>query len=318
MFVFNKDLFGELSPVYLIAKLLTEGSNNRIDVTYYDVAGLIAGVLAGNALIGLRGGFTPADWRRMADNVGALTQLNPGQAPEGSFVTVTPWGDEPIVLHKTITDFLTYRNRQAPDLKTIAVSGVGSSALGSAALAWSVANGLNEPVAAIVAGCGMNDWISEGVGGYYGLGLSATIRPHLHAALWSRGGAPIPPEGIFSPGDPDTNTLHQLLLSDDTHEITRFVGHSKGCLSIEAALQGVPKQRRQGIKLLNFGCAVPKPAGIGEITQFVGLFDRLGLRNCWGNQADAYPFSTHTTNPWRPDAMPVTALTALMRLMKRL
>lgn len=64
----------------------------------------------------------------------------------------------------TPEDFL----RHAPSANALAIAGVGSSALGAAAFARNVADGLGEPVAAVVSGYGLADVLTEALGGFFG------------------------------------------------------------------------------------------------------------------------------------------------------
>jgi hypothetical protein len=58
----------------------------------------------------------------------------------------------------------------AVDIATI--TGVGSSALGSAALAWDISVALQKPVLAIVAGYGVADVFLQALGGWFAFGLT--------------------------------------------------------------------------------------------------------------------------------------------------
>ena len=72
---------------------------------------------------------------------------------------------------ETLPDFLDWHRAatQAPTVVTL--TGVGSSALGSAAFAWDVAEALAQPVIAIVPGYGVADAALQAMGGWFGFGL---------------------------------------------------------------------------------------------------------------------------------------------------
>src|SRR5271157_1420464 len=69
------------------------------------------------------------------------------------------------------------------DVEAIAVTGVGSSALGSAAFAWNVSEALHKPVAAIVPGFGLADLVPQALVGWLGFGMIDFLRRTIHATL---------------------------------------------------------------------------------------------------------------------------------------
>src|SRR6478752_5916876 len=64
---------------------------------------------------------------------------------------------------------IAYQETRDVDIATI--TGVGSSALGSAALAWDISVALEKPVLAIVPGYGVADVVLQGLGGWLAFGL---------------------------------------------------------------------------------------------------------------------------------------------------
>lgn len=250
--------------------------------------------------------------------------------PEGTVMVVDP--------ATGLIEFLDHgESDEMPDFKgfleehgvdTVTITGVGSSAMGSAAFAWDVATALGRPVAAIVAGYGIADVISEGMGGFYVFGLrkalrrltqqilEATVPPVASpgnrlarkaarsvAAADRRADALAPDAGedAYETGSPDTDILHALLVAGG---IRMVVGHSKGALSIEHALAG---SGRTDVKVITLGCVVD-PTAIPGARQYVGSFDALGLLNSWGNRPTAFLPTHHSTNAWIPAAIPVRAV----------
>ena len=69
------------------------------------------------------------------------------------------------------------------DVEAIAVTGVGSSALGSAAFAWNVSEALHKPVAAIVPGFGLADLVPQALVGWLGFGMLDFLRRTTQATL---------------------------------------------------------------------------------------------------------------------------------------
>src|SRR5262249_8485344 len=155
-------------------------------------------------------------------------------------------------------------------IRTVSVTGVGSSALGSVAFAWNISTALGEPVAAIVPGYGMADVVQQALGGWFGFGMYnfwvkqvaqevlaytapgvANIGRRLmktapgHAEALS--GAP-----IFRRGNGSSDVLHAIL--EKMPGISRLCGHSKGALVIENAINDLLPEVTQGLHILTFGC----------------------------------------------------------------
>ena len=120
-------------------------------------------------------------------DVGALTDdeiillENNQYIVEGCMLVVPP-SEDIIALNKeykgeksiknfSISDFLTRQKNHDTQIDAVVVAGVGSSAVGTAALARSLANYLGRCVAGIVSGRGLTDVVSEGMGGWFGLGV---------------------------------------------------------------------------------------------------------------------------------------------------
>jgi hypothetical protein len=147
-------------------------------------------------------------------------------------------------------------------IEVLAVAGVGSSVLGTAALARSVADHYGRDVAGIVTGYGLADVVLEGLGGwfYYGAverlryqveqGVDRAFTPRAPAAPpAARAAAPgtavrgrglVPdlgyPLGSFDVlGNSDVRALHDILLAGPP-KLRLLVGHSKGNLLISFVL----------------------------------------------------------------------------------
>jgi hypothetical protein len=74
---------------------------------------------------------------------------------EGSIIVVPPSNSNRQIRHYKSP--LRFMNKEGPTICAIAVAGVGSSALGTAALARNIADALNTDVAGIVTGYGLSD-----------------------------------------------------------------------------------------------------------------------------------------------------------------
>ena len=92
--------------------------------------------------------------------------LSPLVGPEGTITVVSPRGGG-IRHYKSSLGFML---EQGDRIEIVAVAGVGSSALGTAALARNVADHFKRDVAGVITGYGMADVALEGLGGwfYYG------------------------------------------------------------------------------------------------------------------------------------------------------
>ena len=99
-------------------------------------------------------------------------KLSPLVDREGSIIVVPPSNsDRQIRYYKSALRFM---NKEGPTVRAIAVAGVGSSALGTAALARNIADALNTDVAGIVTGYGLSDVVTEAFGGWLAFGASAS------------------------------------------------------------------------------------------------------------------------------------------------
>ena len=82
--------------------------------------------------------------------------------------------------------------------------------------------------------------------------------------------------------------LHALL----EHRATPFrllVGHSKGALQTNNAIQSLPAERTQGLCVVTLGCPIAENVAGVIYHQYLGLFDALGRLNAWGHWPDRWP-----------------------------
>ena len=73
--------------------------------------------------------------------------------------------------YQSVGKFLEPPYQETRDVDIATITGVGSSALGSAALAWDISVALEKPVLAIVPGYGVADVVLQGLGGWFAFGL---------------------------------------------------------------------------------------------------------------------------------------------------
>jgi hypothetical protein len=300
-------------------------TNTALDVLFYDVGAFTAEMFKRGALVDTHiaadnEGGSAAERNPLLDrlDLGALTN------PEGSILVVDALKPPYVQRFDDMTDFLAYANAPSgAGLRSVSITGVGSSALGSAAFAWNASSALNEPVAAIIPGYGLADVVPQALGGWFGLGLHdwlqsvtqsylaatapslaqmgrrfARTSPH-HARAAT--GAP-----VFEHGSAASDDLHGVLL--DAPRITRVIGHSKGSLAIANALRSLPPERTRDIRVVTFGCAIAEELKHCGYAQFLGVLDGLGVLNSWGHQAEERPLAHHSTNSFIPLSLPVKAL----------
>ncbi len=227
-----------------------------------------------------------------------------------------------------------FPRRAFSKLKTVSfagvtVAGVGSSALGTAALARQLADALGEPVLGVISGRGMQDLVSEALGGWFVFRTENMVGEVFDA--WRRMGEGLPSFGAASRpaeggslegyygGSADSNSL--LALLNQLPDKVRFlVGHSKGNAVIANALRGlllrrpIEAARLSGLEILTLGAAVGFPAGFDKVFQAIGATDAFGAMN-----SDALPDlqvagALHHLNPEIPCFLPLAdALAALPR-----
>jgi hypothetical protein len=300
-------------------------TNTTLDMLFYDVAAFTAEMFRRGSVVDAHiragtGGHTDADRNPLLNrlDLGALTN------PEGSILVVDARQPPYVQRFDDMTEFLAHANGpSAQSLRSVSITGVGSSALGSAAFAWNASSALGEPVAAIIPGYGLADVVPQALGGWFGLGLhdwlQSTTQSFLAAAAPSLAqigrqlarssprharapsGAP-----VFEHGSAASDDLHGVL--QDAPRIARVIGHSKGALAIANALRSLPPERTRDIAVVTFGCAIAEELKHCGYTQFLGVLDGLGALNSWGHQPEQRPLAHHSTNSFIPLSLPVPAL----------
>jgi len=241
--------------------------------------------------------------------------------PEGSLLVVGR-DEPPGILHfRSVDDFLASTDATADATRIVTITGVGSSALGSAALAWDVARAFGEPVLAIVPGYGVADALLQGLGGWFGYGLHDALKTKTMlqktlaaatpavASVGRRLSAPYEPKvagaPIFEHGSGSADVLHALL---GKRTFKALVGHSKGALAIGNALGSFDEERIRGLLVITFGCPIATAVPTVRYAQFLGLLDALGILNSWCHSPSTWIESVHTTNSLAPLNMPVVDL----------
>jgi hypothetical protein len=93
--------------------------------------------------------------------------------------------------------------------------------------------------------------------------------------------------------------------------IDRVFGHSKGVLAIKNGLQSLPRETTQRLHIVTFGCSIAEDTPTAGYSQFLGLFDGLGLLSSWGSPSHTLIPAHHSTSTSIPLSMPVSVLTRL-------
>jgi len=268
---------------------MLRAANNVLDLLFYDIHTI------------------PAEKRR---------ELLRWSDPDGSILVVHPGhGVEREVKHfEQIDKFLA--SPEAKELDVVAIAGVGSSALGTAALAANVADALNRPVVGIVSGYGLADAVAEGLVGWFVLHRSNQLRQFIDAwfapltPALRKISADTQPNGdprrlvAYVRGLPETDCLNRLLSLPDSC-IRKMIGHSKGNLSIATALDNLTAEDWQKLcprlTVTTLGALVQLPSLLAETRQFMGMLDGFGLLNSTLPQMALFvPWATHTLNTRLP------------------
>lgn len=307
----------ELAPLFVRPALnACRAFNTALDAAFYDVPALT------RALLDLGDEIVTTEPRNAPTPKGQI-DLSADTDPEGSLLVVDPTTPPYVTAWKDVTAFIAAQKSVAEPIAVASITGVGSSALGSAALAWNVAIGLGKPVLAIVPGYGVADAMLQGMGGWFGFGVydqlhaksrlqdylammapkTATVGRRLSAS--APGSKTLNDAPVFRTGCGSSDVLHALM---EALPIDCVVGHSKGALSIANALHALAPGRTNGVKVITLGCPIAEDLPGAIYRQFLGRFDALGAMNAWGRLPDTWVAAGHSTNTAEPFSMRVADL----------
>jgi hypothetical protein len=200
---------------------------------------------------------------------------------EGGVLIVTPEAGDPIRFLPTPEEFLAMPERP----RALAVAGVGSSAIGTAAFARNVALALGKPVAGVVSGYGMRDMMAEAMGGWFWFRARNLLFHDRSAAARA---ALVTGDGLSVLRDaysPDTVALTGLFQANEP-AFDIIAAHSKGNLSVAEALYlsldaapAAAKRLMRGAHIITMGAAIYMPDQCRRVTDILGSGDWFGRMN---------------------------------------
>ncbi|WP_317932921.1 hypothetical protein [Halioxenophilus sp. WMMB6] len=210
---------------------------------------------------------------------------------EGSLVIVPPGASGRAIQHRqSAAEFLA---KDSKAVSALVVAGVGSSVLGTAALARNVANAYQIDVAGIVSGHGYLDLLSEALGGFFFYGYTDHYRQlarhfcNTFALGCRRAFARSPRPALNEQAGyaRDVSALIEILNADFAN-LKLLVGHSKGDLILDYALERFVAGCRPGrralfarLQVVTFGAVVDIPKRFRRVHQFIGDMDPFGWLN---------------------------------------
>ncbi len=242
-------------------------------------------------------------------------KLSPWLAAEGTILIVPPSGTQSVSVCVNEDDFAS---KGGADIRALAVAGVGSSALGSAAFARNVADAFGEPVAAVVSGYGLADLVTEAAGGWFWFGTLNSLRHEFEILDQLTRNADQMHPFLATSAAPaslgrlslDTRTVG-LLLSDKRFQFSLLTGHSKGNLVISEALyelNAAAKKPRDDTWLVTISAVIAMPPRFTRIIDVIGQLDWFGALNSRLDLGveDRPPLAWHHTNTELPLSLHVT------------
>jgi len=243
--------------------------------------------------------------------------VSPWLAAEGAMLVVPPRDNGALKIFSSV-DALALQ--YGGSIRTLAVAGVGSSALGSAAFARNIADAIDEPVIAVVSGYGLADLAAEALGGYYWFGGLNAVR-HAFEGLDRQRESGRVEEPLTQTTD---FSLFQLsrdvrsiiaLLQHESLQIELLTGHSKGNLVISEALYELRRRDKTTLQqiganatIVTMSAKVCMPVDCIKVVDVVGSLDNLGILNSRPDISTDYtvPNAWHHTNTELPMHLPVT------------
>jgi hypothetical protein len=290
------------AQVFNLFKLPIKERNQVIDAAFYDV-----------------GALAPDE----------RAKLSPLVDLKGTIIVVSPQAAGRPIRH--YTNALRFMLKEGDGIGGIAIAGVGSSALGTAALARNIADVYGIDVAGIITGYGIADVVTEALGGWFFYGQIDRFRhaaeqavenlftplpeaplPRADAPGTESFNLPVDSRFLFPGNNSDVGTLLDILIARPRN-LRVLVGHSKGNLLISFVLHhmvdelgGERHPLYDDLRLVTLGAVVDLPGQFAHRQQFLGQLDWFGGINSELDVAhETVPGAGHHLNPRIPYAMPV-------------
>lgn len=205
--------------------------------------------------------------------------------PEGASRSIEPFA--------SVTDALKAAKSR---LVGVAVPGVGSSSLGAASLARTVANSLGGDVLAVICGFGVTDALSEALGGWFfygyldrfkhqldGLMAKVEVSSPAAAAATGVGGDLTMVATRNSVAEPLDVAVLNAVLKSAPPKLKLIVGHSKGSLLIDYALEAFVRSQRgqhsqlyDSLSIVTVSAISSLPGEFKNAHQVIGSLDTFG------------------------------------------
>jgi hypothetical protein len=241
-------------------------------------------------------------WDSFFYDVGALTdteRLEQSLAPdkEGAVIVVSPSAKNVAIRHYSSAEEM--QKKEYESIEAVVVAGVGSSTVGSAALARTVADAINGEVAAIVSGYGAADLLQEAMGGWFFYGHTDRFKHQTEVTMekvaqTSPAAAAVTGYGLQYhermtdagiPTQLDSGALSSILEAMPP-KLRLLVGHSKGSLLIDYVLEkfvrqqkGKPHKYYDGLAIVTVSTVVALPRVFKKTRQIIGTLDWFGGMN---------------------------------------
>ncbi|MEB3189322.1 MAG: hypothetical protein VKL42_03145 [Snowella sp.] len=236
-----------------------------------------------------------------------ISDFSPLLDREGSIIVIPPQSsNKKISRYPNVSSFL---ESELDNIRIVAIAGVGSTALGTAALARNIANVYEIDVVGIVSGYGVSDLITEALGGWFFYSATDAIRHEIREAL-NRFSVDNQTESERNllPIAQDVNALIKILNASPPN-LSLLVGHSKGDFLLDFALENFVKKLNgtshpyfENLQIATFGAVADFPPEFKNVHQFLGAIDWFGginsrldvhhikVPNAWHHLNSVFPF----------------------------
>jgi hypothetical protein len=224
-----------------------------------------------------------------------ITGLADSSDHEGAIVVVSPRRANRHIRHYDCATAMLKKERKR--IGGVAIAGVGSSIVGTAALARNVADAYEIEVAGIISGYGATDLLAEALGGWFFYGYTDKIRHYVEIAVEKA--AEVVPKTVLHainedidisenlrqnwiPRQLDSGTLLDILRATPDN-LQVVVGHSKGALLIDFVLTEFVRQLKgrrhryfNDLHVVTVSAVVGVSRKFKKTSQIIGKLDWFG------------------------------------------